>query len=148
VAGDQLSELPTVEAEEAVTHAARTLIEFTTLPEGALLRVVKAGLRELSADSLAQVEREARELRRTRQAEEVERTRAALADLARTTGVGVADLFPELVPAKTRTGGGKAVLPVKYRGPQGEEWTGRGHSPKWLQALEAQGRNREEFEVK
>jgi DNA-binding protein H-NS len=34
---------------------------------------------------------------------------------------------------------------AKYRGPNGEEWSGRGRMPKWLAALEAEGRGREEF---
>jgi DNA-binding protein H-NS len=36
---------------------------------------------------------------------------------------------------------------VKYRGPHGETWTAKGRVPKWLRALEEQGRNREEFLV-
>ena len=38
-------------------------------------------------------------------------------------------------------------LPVRYRGPSDETWSGRGRMPKWLQALEAEGRNRKEFQV-
>jgi DNA-binding protein H-NS len=34
---------------------------------------------------------------------------------------------------------------AKYRGPNGEEWSGRGRMPRWLAALEAEGRRREEF---
>ncbi len=34
---------------------------------------------------------------------------------------------------------------AKYRGPNGEEWSGRGRMPNWLAALEAEGRSREEF---
>jgi DNA-binding protein H-NS len=34
---------------------------------------------------------------------------------------------------------------AKYRGPNGEEWSGRGRMPNWLAALEAEGRKREEF---
>ncbi len=34
---------------------------------------------------------------------------------------------------------------AKYRGPHGEEWSGRGRTPNWLAALEAEGRGREEF---
>ena len=34
---------------------------------------------------------------------------------------------------------------AKYRGPNGEEWSGRGRMPNWLAALEAEGRRREEF---
>ena len=49
-------------------------------------------------------------------------------------------------PAKA-TGGGKK-LPAKYRGPSGEEWTGRGRTPAWLTALEAEGKKREQFAVR
>lgn len=38
-------------------------------------------------------------------------------------------------------------LPAKYRGPNGEEWTGRGRMPKWLQTLAAEGKSREDFRV-
>lgn len=37
--------------------------------------------------------------------------------------------------------------PAKYRGPNGEEWSGRGRTPRWIMALEAEGRGREEFTV-
>ena len=36
-------------------------------------------------------------------------------------------------------------LSVKYRGPNNETWSGRGREPRWLQALMAEGRKREEF---
>ncbi len=40
-----------------------------------------------------------------------------------------------------------AVL-AKYRGPNGEVWSGRGLTPRWLAALVAQGKTREEFAIK
>ena len=33
----------------------------------------------------------------------------------------------------------------KYRGPGGETWTGRGRAPRWLTALEADGKKRESY---
>ena len=41
--------------------------------------------------------------------------------------------------------GGK-VAP-RYRGPDGDTWSGRGLRPKWLAALIAQGRKLEEFAI-
>ncbi len=41
---------------------------------------------------------------------------------------------------------GSTVAP-KFRGPNGETWTGRGLMPRWLSALVAQGRSKEEFAV-
>jgi DNA-binding protein H-NS len=41
----------------------------------------------------------------------------------------------------------KSSLPVKYRGPDGQEWSGRGIRPTWLAMLETHGHKREEFRV-
>ena len=41
----------------------------------------------------------------------------------------------------------KSAVAAKYRGPNGEAWSGRGRAPKWLEALEAQGRQRAEFSI-
>lgn len=37
--------------------------------------------------------------------------------------------------------------PAKYRGPNGEEWSGRGRTPRWMSVLEAEGRGRESFAI-
>ena len=37
----------------------------------------------------------------------------------------------------------KYKVPVKYRGPNGEAWTGRGKTPAWILAHESAGRTRE-----
>ena len=60
-------------------------------------------------------------------------------------------------PAKTAKAGkvakarkSKAAgVPVaaKFRGPNGETWSGRGLSPKWMTALIAQGRSKSDFAV-
>jgi DNA-binding protein H-NS len=39
---------------------------------------------------------------------------------------------------------GKKIAP-KYRGPDGETWTGRGLKPKWLQAALEDGKTTEDF---
>ena len=46
-----------------------------------------------------------------------------------------------------RKSGGKPVA-AKYMGPNGESWSGRGLTPKWLAALVAQGQAKEVFAVK
>lgn len=48
--------------------------------------------------------------------------------------------------AKTSKVAGVAVA-AKYRGPNGEAWSGRGLTPKWLVALLAQGQSKESFAV-
>lgn len=42
---------------------------------------------------------------------------------------------------------GTTVAP-KYRGPQGETWTGRGLMPRWLAALVAAGQSKDDFAIK
>lgn len=49
-------------------------------------------------------------------------------------------------PAKASKKAG-AVVAAKFRGPNGETWSGRGLTPKWLSALVAQGRTKEEFAI-
>jgi DNA-binding protein H-NS len=41
-----------------------------------------------------------------------------------------------------------AVVPAKFRGPNGETWSGRGLMPRWLAALLTQGQTKEEFAIK
>jgi len=41
-----------------------------------------------------------------------------------------------------------AVVAAKFRGPNGETWSGRGLSPRWLTALVAQGHSKDEFAIK
>jgi DNA-binding protein H-NS len=69
-------------------------------------------------------------------------------------GISADDLFSmagQQAPAKKERRTRKprddigAKRAAKYRGPNGEEWSGRGRMPNWLAALEAEGRNREEF---
>lgn len=36
---------------------------------------------------------------------------------------------------------------AKYRGPNGESWSGRGLMPKWMSALVAQGKTKEDFAI-
>lgn len=48
-------------------------------------------------------------------------------------------------PRKSKAAG----LPVapKFRGPNGETWSGRGLSPRWLSTLIAQGQKKEDFAI-
>lgn len=54
------------------------------------------------------------------------------------------------VNSKVRKKSGKdaAVVAAKYRGPNGETWSGRGLTPRWLTALVAQGQTKEAFAIK
>lgn len=43
--------------------------------------------------------------------------------------------------------GRRATVEPKYRGPNGETWSGRGQMPQWLKALVAAGRSKDEFKI-
>ena len=50
--------------------------------------------------------------------------------------------------AKVKKTKDAAVVAAKFRGPNGETWSGRGLSPRWLSALVAQGHSKDEFAIK
>ena len=47
----------------------------------------------------------------------------------------------------TKVKKGKTVVAAKYKGPNGETWSGRGLMPKWLSTLVAAGQGKDEFLV-
>jgi DNA-binding protein H-NS len=48
-------------------------------------------------------------------------------------------------PAARKTG---QVVAAKYRGPNGETWSGRGLAPRWMATLIATGKTKEDFAIK
>ena len=77
------------------------------------------------------------------QIEEARKTEvsAAVAEVKRLVGEYGLTAADCGVGAKAKKVGGK--VPVKYRGPNGESWTGRGKTPAWILAHESAGRTRE-----
>lgn len=63
-------------------------------------------------------------------------------------GRGKAKSVADKAP-KAQRAAKKSATPVaaKYRGPNGETWSGRGLTPKWLAALIAQGQSKEAFAI-
>ena len=53
---------------------------------------------------------------------------------------------PKTIGAKQKKAG--SVVAAKFSGPNGETWSGRGLTPRWLASLLAQGRTKEEFAIK
>ena len=53
----------------------------------------------------------------------------------------------KIVREKTKKDGPVTTVAAKYRGPNGESWSGRGLTPKWLAALIAEGKKKEEFAI-
>ena len=63
-------------------------------------------------------------------------------------GITVKDL--DVSQGRVRKTASAAAKPAaaKYRGPNGETWSGRGLTPRWLVALTAQGQSKEDFAIK
>lgn len=63
-------------------------------------------------------------------------------------GITLADLDGGKSRARKVTSAKSAnPAPAKYRGPNGETWSGRGLMPRWLAALVAQGQSKESFAI-
>ena len=50
--------------------------------------------------------------------------------------------------AKAKSKSAGTVVAAKYKGPNGDTWSGRGLMPRWLSTLVAQGKTKEDFAIK
>jgi DNA-binding protein H-NS len=82
-----------------------------------------------------------------RQAKEMQALRAKVSEAAEAMGVSVEALLG-LAHGKRVTRHPRGKQPAKYRGPNGEEWSGRGPSPRWMKPLLVKGKTKEEFLIK
>lgn len=73
---------------------------------------------------------------------------AEFRERAAALGLALESLFaPSGVPEPScvRDGISRGKVAAKYRSPYGDEWTGRGRKPRWLERLIADGREKDEF---
>jgi len=125
---------------------AAALPNLEGIEESKLLTFLESALERFSVESLTKIGETVREKRQAKQDEARITARQKIEEQLRSSGLSIGDLFPELVPSRSRGEGG--TVPPKYRGPNGETWSGRGHQPKWLTALEADGRKKDEFLIR
>ena len=112
-----------------------------------------ASLDDMSAQELTELIEAAEDKRRdkleTAKQELVDEFRARAAAL----GLSIDALLPRQRSESMAASGRKqrsdvgSSRPAKYRGPNGEVWSGRGRTPRWLAALEAEGHGRDEFAI-
>ena len=109
----------------------------------------------LSAQQLTELIAAAEETRRDKVESEkqklVEEMRARAAEIGVDPDVLFGHRAPAAAPVRRRRSSGssdarKDVIP-KFRGPNGETWSGRGRMPRWLHEAEAKGHKRVEFAV-
>ena len=135
-------------AENKPMSESSPAIDFDRISEEETMAFVEAFLNRLSPAGLADVISKAREKQQERQEEAKAALLAEFRQKAASLGLQVnLDLLETPAPTRRRRSDAGQILPVRYRGPNGETWSGRGHPPNWLTGLEAVGRSREEFRV-
>ncbi|MBB1073737.1 H-NS histone family protein [Rhodoferax sp. 4810] len=93
---------------------------------------------------IAQLQKQAEEIK----AAELAATMADILQKMDAFGIGTDDLERAMGRVrKQATGKSNSPTPVKYRGPNGQTWTGRGLMPRWLSALVAHGQTKDSFSV-
>jgi DNA-binding protein H-NS len=95
---------------------------------------------------LVEIKKELDKEIQSRQAREVEELRARVAESAHALGVSIEELFGLRRHAGTRiTKHPRGKQPAKYRGPNGEEWSGKGPAPRWMKPYLAKGKTKADF---
>ena len=94
-------------------------------------------------NQIAALQKQADEIK----AQEFDKTVADILEKMAAFGITLKDL--DSVKGRTRKVAAPATkqAAAKFRGPNGETWSGRGLMPRWLSSLVAQGRTREEFAI-
>lgn len=81
-------------------------------------------------------------------AQEFDKTVQEIKDKMAAFGITLADLDGgKKAPRKTVATKSSNPAPAKFRGPNGETWSGRGLMPRWLSALVATGQKKESFAI-
>jgi DNA-binding protein H-NS len=95
-------------------------------------------------NQIAQLQKQAEEIKANELANAVQDIKAKMAAY----GITIADLQGSgkgrVSKAAAKSG---TPAPVKYRGPNGETWSGRGLMPRWLAGQVADGKSKESFAV-
>ena len=95
-------------------------------------------------NQIAILQKQAEEIRAQEFNQTVQEIKAKMAAF----GITLADLDGgKSRPRKAGAGKSGNPAPAKYRGPNGETWSGRGLMPRWLAALVAQGQSKESFAI-
>jgi DNA-binding protein H-NS len=117
-------------------------IKVDTLSSEERIRLIEEICDTLSAQELRRI----RDLAEQKSLSKLEEAKTAVLEEMKgklsELGLSLNDVVPARRPRKS-----KSVVRVKYRSPEGETWSGRGHAPLWLRQLELQGHDREEFRI-
>jgi DNA-binding protein H-NS len=124
-------------------------IDLEAMSTEELLTLIEDALDLLPIEELVTI-RDAAEAKRL---EHLEEAKNAIVEEMRRKLEKLGMSLEEALPQSASRGGRKPrsdtgrPLPVRYRSPNGDTWSGRGYPPKWITQLESEGHNREEFKV-
>lgn len=107
-------------------------------------------LSEYSFAELVEIKRNLESEMQSRRAKEVEDLRAKVHESAEALGISIEELVGLSTPVrhKRETKHARGKQPAKYRGPGGEEWSGKGPHPRWMKPLLTKGKTKEDFLIK
>jgi DNA-binding protein H-NS len=117
-------------------------------PQPRQAREETMNLSDYSFDQLMDLKKEIDSEVESRKAKEIEVLRAKITESAQTLGVSIQELFGLQQSAKRETKHARGKQPAKYRGPNGEEWSGRGPAPRWMKVYLAKGKSKGDFLIK
>ena len=84
----------------------------------------------------------------SRQAKEMQELRVKVAEAAQALGVSVQEILGLPNGGKRVTRHARGKQPARYRGPHGEEWSGRGPAPRWMKPFLDKGKTKADFLIK
>jgi len=109
-------------------------------------------LSKYSFTQLLKIKKELESEVKARQAKEAEELRTKVSEMAQTLGISEAELLKlPSAPARRairKTKHAKGKQPAMYRGPGGEEWSGRGPAPGWMKPHLAKGKTKADFLIR
>jgi DNA-binding protein H-NS len=101
-----------------------------------------------SFGELAEIKKELDREIQSRQANEMDHFLARVAEAAHTLGVSIDKIFGLSSDRRRETRHARGKQPPKYRGPNGEEWSGKGPAPRWMKPFLAKGKTKADFLIK
>jgi len=111
-----------------------------------IITQIQALLDQLNLTDLNEVIEDAHDRRRFKEQEARNLLLAEFRQRAEQMGFDIEDVFPGMTPSRRRATAGSTIAP-KYRGPNGETWSGRGMTPRWMTTLEAEGHHKDEYKI-
>jgi DNA-binding protein H-NS len=116
------------------------LSELTPLEN---IQVIEELLETFTAKELATVRDLAEKWRKRKVKDAKQAVLGEMKERLNALGLSLVDVIPSRRTIQKKT----PALRIKYRSPDGETWSGRGHVPIWLRQLEQAGHNRDEYAV-